>query len=147
MNPPALLAHEKPQPTGHHHPAAAAGQKATSTPHHHKMVEIPANQPVPTVNLVVHPDLDQGWNLEIQAKHFTFAPNKLDGKGITTEGHAHLYVNGKKLTRLYGPWYYLSELPPGQHTVTVTLNTNGHEELMHNGKPIQASQVISVPTP
>ncbi|HEY9597498.1 MAG TPA: hypothetical protein V6D33_07495, partial [Cyanophyceae cyanobacterium] len=61
------------------------------------------------------------------------------------EGHAHLYVNGKKLTRLYGSWYYLSNLTPGSHKITVTLNTNRHENLIHNGQVIGDTETIDVP--
>ena len=34
--------------------------------HSHPSVEIPAGQPVPTVNLVIHPDAMKGWNLEVK---------------------------------------------------------------------------------
>ncbi len=111
----------------------------------HKAIQIPAGQPVPTVALKIHPDAMTGWNLEMEVTNFTFAPQRVNTKGLTTEGHAHLYVDGKKVTRLYGPWYYLESLKPGQHQLTVTLNTNGHEELTYKGKPIQATTTITVP--
>ena len=38
--------------------------------HGHGTVEIPAGQPIPTINLVVHPDPVRGWNLEIQTTNF-----------------------------------------------------------------------------
>ncbi len=112
--------------------------------HHHEQVTIPPGQPVPSVKLIVHPDAVQGWNLEVKLSNFAFAPERVNTKGITTEGHAHLYVDGKKVARLYGSWYYLSNLPPGEHTVRVTLNTNSHESLMYNGKPIEATATIQV---
>ncbi len=114
--------------------------------HTHKTMVIPPGQPVPTVNLDIKPDTMSGWNLQVKVTNFAFAPERINTKGVTTEGHAHLYVDGKKVTRLYGPWYYLGNLSPGQHTITVTLNGNGHEDLIYNGKPIQATQVIQVPT-
>lgn len=36
---------------------------------------------------------------------------------------AHLSVDGTKITRLYGNWYYLESLPAGRHEITVSLNT------------------------
>jgi hypothetical protein len=113
--------------------------------HAHSKMVIPPGQPVPTVNLVVTPDTMSGWNLQVKVTNFAFAPERINTKGIATEGHAHLYIDGKKVTRLYGPWYYLGNLSPGAHTITVTLNSNGHEDLIYNGKPIQATQVIQVP--
>lgn len=113
--------------------------------HHHKTLAIPAGQPVPMVKLVAHLDAMQGWNLEVQVTNFRFAPEQINRKSLTTEGHAHLYIDGKKVTRLYGSWYYLANLEPGQHQITVTLNANGHEELTFNGQSIAASTIVHVP--
>lgn len=120
-------------------------QPGAGTQHSHKAIEIPAGQPVPTVVLKVDPDTMKGWNLEMKVTNFVFAPQRVNTKGLTTEGHAHLYVNGKKITRLYGPWYYLENLEPGQHQITVALNTNSHEDLTYQGKPVQATIMITVP--
>lgn len=111
---------------------------------HHKQLEISANQATPTVELVAHPDQVQGWNLELKVTHFNFAPSQVNAPSKTSEGHAHLYINGKKVTRLYGNWYYLSELPTGANTLKVTLNSNGHEALVHRGQPISDTAVIQV---
>jgi hypothetical protein len=97
------------------------------------------------VQIVVHPDAIKGWNLELKLTNFKFAPERINTTGSITEGHAHLSIDGQKKTRLYGPWYYLSDLQPGRHQITVTLNANGHEDLTHKGQPIQATTVIQVP--
>lgn len=120
---------------------------AEGAAHDHALLEIEEGQPVPTVNLVVHPDARQGWNLEIQVSNFRFAPERVNQASNTTEGHAHLYIDGQKVTRLYGPWFYLESLPPGRHTLTVGLNANGHESLAQSGQPIQHTVMIDVPTP
>ncbi|MGF1524733.1 MAG: hypothetical protein ACFBSF_20600 [Leptolyngbyaceae cyanobacterium] len=111
----------------------------------HGALEIPADQPVPTVSLTVMPDPVGGWNLEVQTENWTFAPERVNQANVPAEGHAHLYLNGEKLTRIYSNWYYLPGLPPGEHTLTVGLNANGHETLMHNGQPIEASVTMIVP--
>lgn len=111
---------------------------------HHKQLEISANQATPTVELVAHPDQVQGWNLELKVTNFNFAPTKVNAPSKTSEGHAHLYINDKKVTRLYGNWYYLSELSTGTNTLKVTLNSNGHEALVHRGQPISDTAVIQV---
>ncbi len=113
-------------------------------PHRHSTVEIPPGQPVPTVQLIVHPDALKGWNLELQTTNFVFAPERVNTKGSFHEGHAHLYIDDRKITRLYSNWYYLGVLPPGEHKIRVTLNTNAHETLVHNGQPIQATATVQV---
>lgn len=118
----------------------------SASPHQHRNREIPKGQPIPSVNLVVHPDAIRGWNLELKLTNFKFAPERVNQKSIATEGHAHLYVNGKKVARLYGNWFHLATLEPGRNTIKVTLNTNTHEDLIHDGQPIQASAIVEVPS-
>ncbi len=132
-----LLAHESPG-RGQRHEMRGEGI------HEHKTMEIPVGQPIPSVDLIVHPDALRGWNLEVKVSNFRFAPEKINQESNAQEGHAHLYINGEKLTRLYGSWYYLASLNPGQHKITVTLNANGHEELVHNNQRIEDAETIEV---
>lgn len=113
--------------------------------HEHKKMQIPTGQLVPSVDLIVHPDAIKGWNLEVKVSNFKFAPENINKKSNSKEGHAHLYINGKKLTRLYGSWYYLASLGAGFNKITVTLNANGHEELVHNGQLIEDTEIIEIP--
>lgn len=112
--------------------------------HHHKKVEIPSTQEAPSVDLVVYKDAVKGWNLEAKVTNFKFAPERINTNSSVNEGHAHLFVNGKKITRLYSSWYYLDNLEPGNNEVSVTLNTNNHEDLVKDGEVIKDTEVIEV---
>ncbi|GAB4156818.1 MAG: hypothetical protein Fur0046_36750 [Cyanobacteria bacterium J069] len=140
---PQLYAHE-----GHSHapghPPVPDSTHVHSDDHEHGVLEIPSGQPVPSVDLTVHPDSRQGWNLEVRVTHFQFAPERVNQASSSQEGHAHLYIDGVKITRLYGNWYYLESLAPGTHEIRVGLNANGHEALTHNGQPIQDVEVVTV---
>ena len=111
--------------------------------HSHKKMEIPAGQPLPEVDLIVHQDDMKGWNLEVKLTNFKFAPETVNESSNANEGHAHLYVNGKKITRIYGNWYYLGNLEPGNNKITVTLNTNKHEDLVKDGEMIMDTEIIN----
>ena len=113
--------------------------------HDHGTLSVPEGQPTPSVALTVHDDALQGWNLELTLENFALAPEQVNQASSAAEGHAHLYVNGVKVTRLYGPWYYLESLPPGSQELRVELNANGHEVLMHDGEAIGDTVVIDVP--
>ncbi len=115
--------------------------------HHHGTLEVPDGQPIPTVDLIVYEDAVRGWNLEIRLSNFEFAPQNVNESSLTTEGHAHLYVNGEKVARLYGNWYHLEHLEPGRHEVTVSLNANGHETLVYNGEEIADTEIVEVGDP
>ena len=111
----------------------------------HGTLAIPEGQPLPKLQLSLEPDAIKGWNLQLQVENFEFAPERVNQTSLTTEGHAHLYINGKKITRLYGPWYYLSSLPTGDNELRVELNANGHERLAVEGEPIEATLQVTVP--
>jgi hypothetical protein len=136
---PAPSHSDMPHSDGHHdHGAHGHGD------HGHGMLEISAGDPIPTIDLIVHDDSMEGWNLEVRVTNFQFAPERVNQSSMTSEGHAHLYINGDKITRLYSSWYYLPELPPGTHEIMVELNANGHEVLMVNGEAIADTEVITV---
>ncbi|MGB3137015.1 MAG: hypothetical protein WBG38_01170 [Nodosilinea sp.] len=121
------------------------GHSNSSDGHHHGTLEIPAGQPVPTVTIVAHPDPVQGWNLEVQTTNFSFAPEQVNQANRPNAGHAHLYINGEKITRLYGPWFHLPSLPSGSNEITVGLNANGHEAFTHDGQIVESSVVVDAP--
>lgn len=113
----------------------------------HKQLEIPVGQPIPEVDLIVTKDSMKGWNLEIKTSNFKLAPENVNQGPSFSEGHAHLFINGKKVTRLYSNWYYLDNLEPGTNEITVTLNANNHDDLVHNGKMISDIEIIEIPQP
>ncbi|MEM6715526.1 MAG: hypothetical protein AAF827_17460 [Cyanobacteria bacterium P01_D01_bin.6] len=112
--------------------------------HSHGRLMIPAGQPIPEITLDVFPDPVAGWNLQVQTANWTFAPEAVNTISNLTEGHGHLYINGEQVTRIYSEWYYIPSLPPGEHILTVGLNANGHEALIHGGEPIEASVKVIV---
>ena len=112
--------------------------------HAHPQLEVSTDLPVPAVVLAAYQDAVNGWNLQLQLENFEFAPATVNEAGPQNEGHAHLYINGEKVTRLYSDWYYLGELDPGENEIVVTLNSNIHEDLTVNGEVISASTVVSV---
>ncbi|NER39407.1 MAG: hypothetical protein F6J93_36595 [Oscillatoria sp. SIO1A7] len=129
----------------HGHDAHGHDNHQSEGHHHHGTLEIPSGQPIPSVDLVVRPDAMKGWNLELRVSNFRFAPEKINQESNYEEGHAHLYIDGKKISRLYGPWYYLPHLEPGEHEITVTLNANGHEDFLWQGEAIADTVTIEVP--
>ena len=133
--------------SSHNHsekPASNINSKSNSAHHHHHTLEIPPGQPVPEVDLVVYPDAKKGWNLEIKTENFQFSPQEVNQAHQPNQGHAHLYVNGEKIARLYGNWYYLEELAPGTNEIKVTLNSNSHEDFAFQGEKIEDLEVIEV---
>lgn len=128
----------------HNHKVGSTSHHGEGMGHHHGTMEIPSGQPVPDVDLVVYPDPMTGWNLEIKLSNFQFSPKNASKAHQPGEGHGHLYINGKKITRIYSNWYYIGKLEPGSNKITVTLNSNNHQDLVHNGEMISDTEIIKV---
>lgn len=109
----------------------------------HKLRNVPAEQ-APRVELEVTEDSSSGWNVHVVTEGFEFAPERL-GEVRPQEGHAHLFIDGEKVARLYGPWYHLSgsAVPAGEHELSVSLNANDHTLWAVDGEPIQASTTVT----
>lgn len=124
---------------------ASHGATSDHSHHHHEPLIVPTDAPAPKVELQIIEDAVQGWNVELQTTNFRFAPENVNKTSQFNEGHAHLYVDGEKIGRLYSPWYHLASLEPGEHIIKVTLNANGHEELQVNQETVADSKTLIVP--
>jgi hypothetical protein len=111
----------------------------------HGSVEIPEGYEIPSVQIFVTQDQSHSWLLEVQTKNFKFTPKKVSSNLLSyNEGHAHLYINGKKINRLYGKYYNIGTLKQGKNKIKVTLNSNNHGFLLYKGKPIENSTIVEV---
>lgn len=107
-------------------------------------IDVSDEDSIPSVYLSVTEDRLSGWNIRLDTENFTFVPESVGLPHVHGEGHAHLYINDKKMDRMYGNWAHLGMLPAGDYTVRVVLNTNSHEEYSVDGEVISDEVEISV---
>lgn len=129
---------------GHDH-NATAGAAMDHGHAHGKMIDLPEGADAPTIDVVLHKDAVSGWNLQIITTNFSFTPEAVNQENKAGEGHAHIYVNGEKLARLYSRWMHIGKLPAGQVTVSASLNANDHSGLSVGQKSLSADVTIQVP--
>jgi len=115
------------------------GHNHDEVEHSHALLEVNSSLPVPEISINVEEDKKSGYNLFLTTQNFTFNPDNASSEHVDGEGHAHLYINGKKITRLYSKAYYLGDFEKGSYTIVVELSSNDHSVLSKNGNPIQAS--------
>ncbi|WP_421999547.1 hypothetical protein [Roseovarius mucosus] len=131
---------------GHDHDHGAAVHDHSAHDHggstHATLTE--AGTPAPMLDLTLHADGAQSRNLHIGVENFTFDPEGVNGPHMPGHGHAHLYLNGIKIARAYGPWMQLDALPVGSHELRVTLNANDHTQLAVGGVPIEATIAVVI---
>ncbi|MEO1561863.1 MAG: hypothetical protein AAFR98_00370 [Pseudomonadota bacterium] len=114
----------------------------------HDMSEMRMDVPLenaPTIELEVSQDAGSGWNVFVQTTNFLFVPENVRGALVANEGHGHVYLNGEKLQRLYGPYFHIDPQEPGTHQLTVTLNAHNHAVFSVNGEVVQATAELVQP--
>ena len=127
--------------------------------HSHMPINIPVNIATPALSLHLAKDAMSGYNLTLQLQRYTLIPppevissmkelmkvsiNKETG---FVEGHAHLYVNGIKVQRIYGEHIHISEtlFKNGINTVSVTLNNHGHMFWVANDKKVLSTLYVDI---
>ncbi|MFE6083209.1 hypothetical protein [Streptomyces virginiae] len=136
--------HHKPG-TSHEQASGSVGTLLTATDAGgHRFREVPA-EGAPAVQLTVRPDSEDGWNLQLAVKNYRFTPDSTGGAALPGAGHAHLELDGRKLARLYGPWFHLpaAQVPEGAHTLTVRLYADDHTAWAVAGKPVEGTAQLT----
>lgn len=125
--------------------------------HSHLPIAVPLNTTTPLLSLSLHNDTMSGYNLHLTLKNYHLIPPPNDAMSMSelmsasvnnktgfVEGHAHLYINGIKIQRVYGinlhlPAHHFKE---GINTISVTLNNHGHMYWTAEEKKVVATLFI-----
>lgn len=138
------LSEEEIPPHAHDSIACLDDTSTGTSSHSHSMKMLTEEDVIPTVSIEANEDPVSGFNVQISVTDFSFAPQNAGVEAVDGEGHAHLYVDGVKIGRVYGEWVYVGNLEAGLHEIKVSLNSNMHETLMFNGQEIADSVVVVV---
>ena len=98
-----------------------------------------------SVAITAEPDAHGGVDVQIVTDGFRFAPELVDQAHTPGAGHAHIYVDGVKLGRVFESQYHIEELAPGEREIRVSLNTNDHGDLTFNGEKVESTVSVIVP--
>ena len=108
------------------------------------VLQVGDGEPAPLLSIRAEENRESpGWRIYIDTTEFTFSEKQADGAHVHGVGHGHLYVNGLKIGRVYGGVAEVGALPPGEHVVRVTLNTNDHRAYVVDGEPVTATTTIA----
>lgn len=135
---------------GHEHDQNLAGKHSSTKPKHGghgahgELLRLEKSELSPSLKIHVKKDRISGWNLNILVKNFSFSPENASGTHKDGEGHAHIYINGKKVARHYGDWFHIAKLSNGKNSVKVVLNSNDHRSLAVGDAPLEASAMVEV---
>jgi len=96
---------------------------------------------LPQLRMCANPDSLSGYNVKLGVRDFSFTPDAAGQPAVAGQGHAHLYVNGNKVARLYGTDFYLADVEDGDE-LRASLFTDDHRPYTHDDRPIEATFVI-----
>lgn len=78
--------------------------------------------------LAVKHSLEQDdLKLQLAVTNFSFSLENMGKDNKHGEGHVHLYLDGKKVAKVFESSYVLKDIPSGKHEVMVELAHNNHE--------------------
>ena len=109
---------------------------------HHASVESSREM---NVQLNVYKDFFSGYSIHLIVNGLTFAPENAGKQHVDGEGHAHLYVDGEKVARVYGTTFHLgNNLLEGDHEIKISLNGNDHSPYTYNGELVEDTFNVEV---
>lgn len=83
-------------------------------------------QAAPTL-AVTHSMEQDDLQLKLAVTNFSFSLENMGKENKQGEGHVHLYLDGKKVAKVFESAYVLKDIPSGKHEVMVELAHNNHE--------------------
>jgi|GEM_PF-851606 len=126
--------------------------------HSHIPVAVPDGIAIPSLSIVVERDWMSGLNLALHTENYALVPPpqglsmealmqpSINPETAIAEGHAHLYINGEKVQRIYGNDVHLPDalFKPGLNQITVSINNHGHMYWTTNNRQILATLYVNV---
>ncbi|PJE78752.1 hypothetical protein CI610_02309 [invertebrate metagenome] len=116
--------------------------------HMEKQVSVPEHFQTPGIGLSWERDTISGWNLHLLLENFEIGSpyQQWPEESKSLQGHGHLYINNKKIQRIYGKAVHIKQkwLSNGKNRIKVTFNTHHHALWMWKNKPLQAELWIDL---
>jgi len=108
-----------------------------------------AQEVAPKASLEVKKDPTGGFNVHVSSSNFVWRPESASREHFVGEGHAHVYLDGRKIMRIYNEWFHLNTYQfatrAGEQIVSIEFVGNDHAPYTIQGIPVGLEQIIDVP--
>ena len=109
-----------------------------------------AKDVAPQATLAIKKDPTGGFNVQVVTTNFVWRPEMASMKYAPGEGHAHVYLDGRKIMRIYNEWFHLNTYQfatnPGEQLLSIEFVGNDHAPYTIQGLPVGAEQLVDVPS-
>lgn len=89
-------------------------------------VSVQSEKAMPTLQ-VNHSLQGDDLHLQLAVTHFRYSLENMGKENKHGEGHVHLYLDGKKVAKIFDNTYVYRDIGKGKHQVKVELAHNNHE--------------------
>jgi LPXTG-motif cell wall-anchored protein len=107
-----------------------------------------SKEKAPTALLEISKDPTGGFNVHVKTTNFTWRPEMASMKHVQGEGHAHVFLDGRKIMRIYNEWFHLNTFQfatrSGEQLLSVEFVGNDHAAYTIQGSPVGDTQIIDV---
>jgi hypothetical protein len=104
----------------------------------------------PKVTLEIEKDPTGGFNVHVVTSNFVWRPEMASMQHVAGEGHAHVYLDGRKIMRIYNEWFHLNTYQfstrAGEQLLSIEFVGNDHAPYTIQGLPVGAEQLVDVPS-
>lgn len=105
-------------------------------------------QDSPKAVLDIHKDPTGGFNVRVKSTKFVWRPEMASTQHVPGEGHAHVYLDGRKIMRIYNEWFHLNTFQfatrSGEQLLSIEFVGNDHAPYTVQGLPIGTEQIVDV---
>ena len=102
----------------------------------------------PSASLKITKDPTGGFNVQVLTSNFVWRPEMASMQHTAGEGHAHVYLDGRKIMRMYSEWFHLNTFQfatqPGEQLLTIEFVGNDHAPYTIQGLPVGAEALVDV---
>ena len=104
----------------------------------------------PQATLEIQKDPTGGFNVRVVTTNFTWRPEMASMQHVPGEGHAHIYLDGRKIMRIYNEWFHLNTYQfatkAGEQLLSIEFVGNDHAPYTIQGLPAGVEQLVDVPS-
>ena len=108
-----------------------------------------AQESSPLATLDIKKDPTGGFNVHVVTTNFIWKPEMASMQHVPGEGHAHVYLDGRKIMRIYNEWFHLNtyqfSTKAGEQLVSIEFVGNDHAPYTIQGLPVGAQELVDVP--
>jgi len=109
-----------------------------------------AQEAAPQATLEIQKDPTGGFNVQVKTTNFLWRPEMASMQHVPGEGHAHVYLDGRKIMRIYNEWFHLNTYQfstrSGEQLLSIEFVGNDHAPYTIEGLPVGVEQVVDVPS-